>query len=159
MPSSASVVPASCAPRRITDIFGTAVVSTPMMSRNKDTPGESSSITLALGPRDEPAFPPSSPIMARRAAPVHLSIPRSIEQTLPSSPGLARLFETPVKQRAAIDTAEGLQVTPIRTKLQTAEKGFDLPGAAGANADTPGQGKKLTIYQRLGWDDDELDDI
>ncbi len=90
---------------------------------------------------------------------MHLTIPRSIEQTLPSSPGLTRLFETPLKQRAAIDTTEGLQVTPVRTRLQTAEKGFDLSSAAGTITDTPGQGNKLTIYQRLGWDDDELDDI
>ena len=90
---------------------------------------------------------------------MHLSIPRSIEQTLPSSPGLTRLFETPLKQRAAIGTTEELQVTPVRTRIQTAEKGFDLSGGESANAATPGQGKKLTIYQRLGWDDDELDDI
>ncbi|KAK3330197.1 DNA replication regulator SLD3-domain-containing protein [Apodospora peruviana] len=97
---------------------------------------------------------------------------------LPSSPGLTGLFETPVNRRASKDNIRTKMMvatvddTPIKARLfpaatATANKapvqvlGGENGGMAmGKKSDGVHQQQQhLDIYQRLGWDDDLLDDL
>jgi DNA replication regulator SLD3 len=100
---------------------------------------------------DEPSFPPSSPLMARKSSTSQLlTVPASVIKSRPSlitsapaddsDPGM---FETPVKCKAV--------KAGIRKYEETDMKGAEL--MAGIS-----EGKQLSIYQRLGWDDN-FDDL
>ncbi|KAK4232264.1 DNA replication regulator SLD3-domain-containing protein [Podospora fimiseda] len=129
------------------------------------------------------AIPDSSPIMARKAGPVSrpsfLSIPRNKNSCfdLPSSPGLPELFETPIAPKIGKKTL--ILQTPIKSRLPNAGAGGGISGIMGTmtSRKEPDTFKKTTtttaavsvvekenddpvsIYARLGWDDDDLDEL
>lgn len=208
-PSSASVIPASTLPRKFANRIpaptrpatGGRVQATPVR------PTSTSSIpATGLRPVQEtPGIFPSSPIMARKAAPAPLPPPvfalaqprsknlpvpaadRFGAGDIPSSPGLGTLFETPVMSRSARGRMDVVDDTPIKSRLPLGvvgdggnrargdkggavakvfgdSGGSDGAGDAGAteNGDGGGSGGKpsvASIYQRLGWDTTDLDDI
>jgi DNA replication regulator SLD3 len=208
-PSSASVVPASTLPRKFADRLpaprrpaaGGRVQATPVRPTTSSIPA------TGLRPLQEtpggPGIFPSSPIMARKAAPAPLpppvfalAQPRSKKLPapaadrfgagdIPSSPGLGTLFETPVMSRSARGRMDVVDDTPIKSRLPLGvagdggnraggskasgmEKvfggsaGSDGTGDAGAkeNGDRGGGNPSVaSIYQRLGWDTTDLDDI
>jgi DNA replication regulator SLD3 len=145
--------------------------------------GTLTSKPLVFPPMDDGfAIPPSSPILARKAAPSanpkYLSVPAGSgmlpkgheSEFLPSSPGLATLFETPVKPRSAAGISDRVvDVTPIKSKLPlvlnegpgTIGNGTDKPSTSNDSREEniPPQPRLQSIYQRLGWDDDDLDDL
>lgn len=92
--------------------------------------------------------------MARKASDANRpSIPASVArnrsvlaaQTSADESDTGGLFETPVKQRM--------------TKLDTTENNVaDFTALGKDQVAAPDDSKKMTIYQRLGWDDD-LDDL
>lgn len=91
---------------------------------------------LRRPPREEPAIPPSSPIMTRKAAPtesplVPASVYKPIGKPSLSSSRYDDIPETPIKKSAP---------PPDMTNEQ---------GAQG--------GRKGSIFQALGWDDDDYD--
>ncbi|KAL2020893.1 hypothetical protein VTK56DRAFT_7884 [Thermocarpiscus australiensis] len=184
-PSSASVVPSSTLPRKFANRLGDsgrAGATTGQADRVQTTPARAAFFAGGAGLRpvqETPlGMPPSSPIMARKAAPVapalapaqprsqHLSIPKShVGADLPSSPGLAGLFETPIAPRSAKDRLIVVDDTPIRSRLP-----FGGGDAANRSARPNELGKggtglengglmEMSIYQRLGWDTTDLDDI
>ena len=84
---------------------------------------------------EEPAIPPSSPLMARKMSSV---IPGSAVKPI-NKPGL---------------TAPGFSdvpVTPVKNRTAPGDVENELRGQQ--------EKKQASIYQRLGWDDDELDDL
>ncbi|KAK0618549.1 DNA replication regulator SLD3-domain-containing protein [Bombardia bombarda] len=182
-PSASSVVLASSAPRsRFSNIF-TASSATMRSQQNKvqATPTRMSSLPTPTFqvPQENLNFPPSSPVVSRKAAFIssgqNLSVPASDGSSkgssrldmLPSSPGLTGLFETPVNARSSRDNRMMLNDTPIRSRLSTVEDGVKRyeKGFAGKIGGTGGgdRGKEdVSIYHRLGWDTgdfDELDDL
>ncbi|OLN95897.1 hypothetical protein CCHL11_04997 [Colletotrichum chlorophyti] len=137
-PSSASRIPSTGPRRGHIDILG----STP--SAIQATPVKRGAPSNALSPADEPAFPPSSPLMARKPAKTqHLSAPGSVirepEPMRSPSPDVG-LPATPCKQRTANMLGEEVAATPL------------------AKTAPPPQEKPKSIYARLGWDDD-FDDL
>ncbi|KAF7551684.1 hypothetical protein G7Z17_g4840 [Cylindrodendrum hubeiense] len=108
----------------------------PVMDRIDSTPTKASSFLHRLK-NDDPELPPLSPLMLRRAM--------SEEQFL--VPGTA------MKEQRRIDFTpsrdEGVLATPIRAVAKESN--------VGARQDEP-VGKSMSIYQKLGWDD-ELDDL
>ncbi|KAK3336021.1 DNA replication regulator SLD3-domain-containing protein [Cercophora scortea] len=169
LPFPSSIVPASSAPRRFSNIF--AATASPLAFNIQATLIRSApGATLQAPVQETPRFPPSSPIIARKAVPKpgqHLSVPISRSSggggmDLPSSPGLAGLFETPLNTRASKDNMMVLNDTPIKSRLP-AEGGMTRPGSKGKTASTSeGAGSKDTtnIYQRLGWDlEDDFDEL
>ncbi|KAK3301118.1 DNA replication regulator SLD3-domain-containing protein [Chaetomium fimeti] len=204
-PSSASVVPASTLPRKFANRLTAPALPADRIQTTPVRPTHPSVPATGLRPVQEtpgPGILPSSPIMARKAAPApppkfalaqprskHLPVPagRSGVGEVPSSPGLGTLFETPVMPRSARGGLEVVDDTPIKSRLplglagdggnrvggsRTGEvgKGFgDSGGSDGAAADAAGAkengdgggatGSVASIYQRLGWDTTDLDDI
>lgn len=78
---------------------------------------------------------------------------------LPSSPGLQGLFETPINPKFTRNTAAIINDTPIRSRLPTAGGGGGAEKKKDAEwaVDVPVKKEGTTsIYERLGWDDDEL---
>ncbi|KAL2171860.1 hypothetical protein VTG60DRAFT_1247 [Thermothelomyces hinnuleus] len=213
-PSSASVVPASTLPRKFANRLPTATTSTRLTTadRVQVTPARASSssipvtgLRLAQETPGESGIPPSSPIMARKAAPPQPPPPApdfimsGREQTrsrhlpaptggfdIPSSPNLGALFETPVAPRSGKERSNVVDDTPIRSRLPLGVAGDGGNRAAdAAGAKEWGSGEKtgvarsegggsddggsegsavkenggLSIYQRLGWETTDLDDI
>ncbi|KAL2158520.1 hypothetical protein VTH06DRAFT_4287 [Thermothelomyces fergusii] len=211
-PSSASVVPASALPRkfanRLPTVTAERVQATPARA---PFPSSIPGTGLRLG-QETPGIPPSSPIMARKAAPPRPAPPPAPdftasgrEQTrsrrpppapagefdIPSSPRLGALFETPVAPRAAKERgAAVVDDTPIRPRLplgaaadggNNSHRAADAGGVRGwafASGERKTQGAArsggggsdgsaakengglgLSIYQRLGWEATDLDDI
>ncbi|KAK3694559.1 DNA replication regulator SLD3-domain-containing protein [Podospora appendiculata] len=173
LPFNSSIVPASSAPRRFSNIF--AATASPLTFNIQATPTRNAPGAALQAPVQEtPRFPPSSPIIARKAVAKpgqQLSVP-AISRSgsrgcmdMPSSPGLAGLFETPLNTRASKDNMMVLNDTPIKSRLP-AEGGMTKPGNKGNIASmSEGADRKdsTNIYQRLGWDTgddfDELDDL
>ena len=165
IPSSSSVIPSS-APRRVLApslLNPDEVASTPIANKVKATPIRSSAVPNRLfQPNlDEFVIPPSSPVQARKAKPEHnfLEVPGTASRnsrTLPepSSPGLVGLFETPIKRRPGL-SEETLRSTPPIRRHTSPTNLAAIPEQVEA---TP-EGKKMTIYQQLGWDDDDFDDL
>jgi hypothetical protein len=54
-------------------------------------------------------------------------------------------------------TEQSMKDTPIKLKVMS-EKSPVTPGAPGLERHTQ-EVKKFTIYQQLGWDDDDVDDL
>ncbi len=215
-PSSASVVPASTVTRKFTNRLGTAqpadrVHTTPARLAASSTPSIPATGLRSMQPG---GAAPSSPLMARKAAPPlfaqqqhqqqqrqkqqprshYLSVPscRVDVETLPSSPGLDALFETPVAPRGGgvggrRERADFVDDTPIRSRLPLGVAAGDAGNwggmvkgkgkGTGASLSSDGVregdvvenesgsgsggsgGDGASIYQRLGWDTTDLDDI
>lgn len=137
----------------------------------------------------EPMIPPSSPVMARRTAPMPDSpaIPMSVSKPASNPSSFASQIdevpETPMKRRKISQPLAQDMPTPKRSSvLQPASRPgvatarlFDVPetpikrgasqNAAPTVAATPQQNrdekiKNTSIYSKLGWDDDDdLDDL
>lgn len=109
----------------------------PVMDRIDSTPTKGSSFLHRLRD-DSPGLPPSSPLMERKAMPQ--------ERFLVSG--------TAMKEQRKIDFTlsrdEGVLATPIKSVAME----FN---SIGAKRDEP-VGNSMSIYQKLGWDD-ELDDL
>jgi DNA replication regulator SLD3 len=117
----------------------------------------------------DPLTQPSSPLMSRRVAPnstTYRDVPRI--DAVPSSPALPRLFATPVKQKPLVDPAfndDLVTSTPpaprqAATLFATPSKKAptSTPSMAG-DLKEPRNKPTLTIYQQLGWDDYDVDDL
>ncbi|KAK7739440.1 hypothetical protein SLS63_001785 [Diaporthe eres] len=112
---------------------------------------------------------PSSPLMARRVAPntqTHLEIP-SIDIS-PSSPTLPRLFATPIKQKSSANIAFVNEIVtstppgPRQTATLFVTPAKKAPTSAPPPAEQlnePSNKPTLTIYQQLGWDEYDVDDL
>lgn len=236
-PSSASVVPSSNLPRKFANRLPNAaadrVQATPVRAKPLFLSLPQGHQQQHQAEAHTPGIPASSPLMARKAAapglfasaaarprPQHSSLSGSGAAgsrhshftsgggiDLPSSPGLAALFETPVAPRssssaaaaasslakrdslaaagAGAGDADGIvDGTPIRSRVlfpasgngggnragKEREKGVVGLGEIGDEENGSGLGsgllglgvkrEEMSIYKRLGWDDeDELDDI
>lgn len=139
------------------------VSSTPIAPRVKATPMRSSAVPNKLfQPNlDEYVIPPSSPVQARKAQPKcdFLEVPGTATRASktipePSSPGLINLFESPIKRKTQLSEETLRSTPPIRRHTSPANLAA-IPEQVEA---TP-EGKKMTIYQQLGWDDDDFDDL
>ncbi|TIC94199.1 hypothetical protein CH35J_009439 [Colletotrichum higginsianum] len=141
-PSSASRIPSSGPRRGHIDIFS----RTPS-SAIQVTPVKRGASFLGPSPTDEPAIPPSSPLMVRKPArEQHLSVPGSVIRSRPPpvrsqspDPGLP---VTPCKQRTVDVLGDEVAATPM--------------GKLAPSQPTPSPPKEQpkSIYARLGWDDD-----
>jgi len=172
IPSSSSMVPSSTAPKRtITNLLDSpAIATTPTAGKIQVTPARVAMVpSPAFHPQaDSPAIPASSPIMTRKAAAParaggqYLSVPGSETARAPhggiaASPchGRANLFETPLKPRSAMGRAAVLEETPVKP-LRLAGGGRRRSGTESASADAgASRVTQMTIYQQLGWDDDD----
>ncbi|KAK2611166.1 hypothetical protein N8I77_004537 [Diaporthe amygdali] len=117
----------------------------------------------------DPFAQPSSPLMSRRVAPstqTHLNVPYI--DIPPSSPTLPRLFETPIKQRSSTALAfvdETVTSTPpeaLHTATLFATPAKKAPTSAPPVTEEHNKSSSkpaLTIYQQLGWDDYDVDDL
>ncbi|KAK4168619.1 DNA replication regulator SLD3-domain-containing protein, partial [Cladorrhinum sp. PSN259] len=183
IPSSA-VVPASTLPGKFTDVLATSATTTARTTMRvlsmenatiQATPAKAGRPQVLQAIMETPAIPDSSPILARNAAPApwqqsFLSVPKHNSSIfdLPSSPGLPGLFETPIAPKARRNL---IIETPIKSKLPNAGGGSRAGGFMGlmdrkdsvvVNT-TAARGKEndepVSIYARLGWDDDDLDEL
>lgn len=144
-PSSSSVVP-STAPRR--GHRDALIGVSPVADAVQATPARSSATaksSVSQLAAEEPAIAPSSPLMARKScAPRHLGVPRSVIQDEMGSTPVKRaenhpLFETPVKLRTKVER---------ETTISDSKIGQPVAGVE----------RNMSIYERLGWDDD-CDDL
>ncbi|KZL70746.1 dna replication regulator sld3, partial [Colletotrichum incanum] len=145
-PSSASRVPSTGPRRGHIDILGntpsSAIQATPV-KRGGSFSGPSST--------DEPAIPPSSPLMARKPARAqHLSVAGNVIRSRPQpvrsqSPDMG-LPVTPCKQRTVDVLGDEVAATPTSQSAPPPP----LP--------SPPKEQPKSIYARLGWDD-EFDDF
>ncbi|ROW11090.1 hypothetical protein VMCG_00973 [Cytospora schulzeri] len=172
VPSSSMV--RSTAPRKPPrdDLEAFRIASTPVASRLQ----ANTVLDSAVAPRyskpitNDAPIQPSSPLMSRKTAPVsqsYLTAPGA--DSAPSSPVLPRLFETPTKQRSStitVITDDIFQSTPPEPRRATnlfATPVKNAPSSAPTAADTAATGDPgkpaLNIYQQLGWDDYDVDDL
>lgn len=148
------MIPASTLPRKFANLLHRNTSSAPVSIQA--TPARGSRTTSMFPPppsRDND--PPSSPIMARRAVPAAAA--------RRESPG--GILETPVPVRSAapaVGAGSVVDDTPIKGRLFGAAA---ARGGLGVVAETPERkgGKErereVDIYQRLGWDMGDFDDI
>ncbi|KAK1986288.1 DNA replication regulator SLD3-domain-containing protein [Colletotrichum cereale] len=142
-PSSASRVPSTGPRRGHIDILG----STPL-SAIQVTPVKCGVSFLGPSTTNEPAIPPSSPLMARKPARAqHLSVPGNVIRSRPQpvrsqSPDMMDLPETPCKQRTVDVLGGEVAATPTGKSAST-------PAPP-----SPPKEQPKSIYARLGWDDD-----
>lgn len=141
-PSSVSVIPATERRNNTRDFLSrvpsSAIRDTPVKRMASRKPADD----------DEPAIPPSSPLMMRKPAPSS-SVPptlslgsRSFVPRSPSPNGIRRIFATPVKAKPS--------PTPLNDDHE------DEIAATPVVKSTPVT--KKSIFERLGWDDD-FDDL
>lgn len=166
---SSSVIPSTAPRNGLRDgLEAFHIASTPIASRL-----QANAVPDSAAPSrpimNDPFAQPSSPLMSRRAAPntqTHLDVP-SID-IAPSSPSLPRLFATPVKQKTSTAMAFDQEIVtstptgPRQTANMFATPAKKAPTSAPPAAEQPnGPSSKpaLTIYQQLGWDDYDVDDI
>ncbi|KAI3396679.1 hypothetical protein diail_11787 [Diaporthe ilicicola] len=167
---SSSVIPSTAPRNGLRDgLEAFHIASTPIANKLQANIVPDSA--AAAGPvMNDPFVQPSSPLMSKRAAPntqTQLSIP-SID-ICPSSPILPRLFETPVKQRSSATTAfvgdECVTSTPPdprHTAALFATPAKKAPTSVPSVAEEPKNSSNkpaLIIYQQLGWDDYDVDDL
>jgi len=141
------------------------VIATPAKTTRSDS-------LLLIPQPDEGVVLASSPVMSRKISQPSFA-PRSRPATLGhrdsgidllSSPGKVDvLVATPIKPRAnSLMTPMDTYVTLTPAKLQDKEQVLptSVPDArdAGYSNQNNNLGKKLTIFERLGWDDD-IDDL
>ena len=170
VPSSSSVVPSSTIHRKFANMLGTSsAAANPRVERVQATPSKPASVSKATlqDPQENDNILSSSPIMTRKAGLGLIGARHPLVSTirscnncadLPSSPGLAALFETPVNPRSTKSGLAVLNDTPIRSRLPVADaatrsekKGLD--NNAGAEKTL----ENVNIYQRLGWDEEDFD--
>lgn len=165
-----SIVPSTAPRNALRDEFETFhIASSPVASRMQ----ASTVLDSAVATRFSNALPndgfvlSSSPLLSRKTAPASQSyLPAPEFDNAPSSPVLPRLFETPTKQRSSDITTftdETLESTPPEPSRATnlfatpVKKGTifvsTAVGAAVAGEPAP------SIYQQLGWDDYDIDDL
>ncbi|GKT40080.1 uncharacterized protein ColSpa_00261 [Colletotrichum spaethianum] len=140
-PSSASRVPSTGPRRGHIDILG----STPS-SAIQVTPVKRGAALLGPSPTDEPAIPPSSPLMARKPSRAqYLGVPdsviRSRHQPVRSQSPDVGLPVTPCKQRTVDVLGDKVAATPTSK-------------SAPPPPPSPPKEQPKSIYARLGWDDD-----
>ncbi|KAI0838879.1 DNA replication regulator SLD3-domain-containing protein [Hypoxylon sp. FL0890] len=98
---------------------------------------------------DDEAILASSPIMLRKS---YSKMPQN-----DSGIDMGELTETPVKPRAVPVPVEGLvAATPAKRRILDSTTA-NASKAAVENGKEPG--RKMSIYERLGWDDDDLDEL
>lgn len=166
---SSSVIPSTAPRNGLRDgLESFHIASTPIASKLQANAVPDSSAPLRPTVND-PFMQPSSPLMARRAAPhtqTHLDIP-SID-IAPSSPTLPRLFATPVKQKSSVrptfvnDIVTSTPPGPRQTAtlfVTPAKKAFTSAPHVAEQPKEPSNEPALTIYQQLGWDDYDVDDL
>lgn len=166
---SSSVIPSTAPRNGLRDgLEAFHIASTPIASKLQANAVPDSAAPLKPTMND-PFTQPSSPLMYRRAAPntqTHLDIP-SID-IAPSSPTIPRLFETPVKQRSSANTAYVNEIVnstppgPRQTANLFVTPAKKAPTSAPPVAEQPDESSNrpaLTIYQQLGWDDYDVDDL
>lgn len=168
---SSSIVP-SIAPRKALrdDLEAFHIASTPVANRLQANTVPDSAVAPHFSRSTNDFIQPSSPLMSRKTAPAsqsHLTV--SGVDMAPSSPVLPRLFETPIKQRPSnttIFTDDVFQSTPPEPRRAT--NLFATPVKKAATSvptttdivaiDEPCK-PALSIYQQLGWDDYDVDDL
>ncbi|KAI0140043.1 DNA replication regulator SLD3-domain-containing protein [Hypoxylon sp. NC0597] len=97
---------------------------------------------------DDDAILASSPIMLRKSSSMISFRDSGIE--------MDELTETPLKPRAVPVPLEGLvAATPTKRRILDTT----TANAKAATADGKEPGRKISIYERLGWDDDDLDEL
>lgn len=170
VPSSSSFIPASIVPRKFANMLSASSATTrPLSDSIQATPSRQAFIpkTTVRPPSAADDILDSSPIMARKAAPssnsqylsvstIRLGKGQGATDMLPSSPGLAALFETPVNPKSARDRlAMGLNDTPIKSRLPVGDTSLTSNVSPNNDLGFKGGGgtKVVDIYQQLGWDD------
>jgi DNA replication regulator SLD3 len=167
IPSSSSVIPSSTMPRKFANMIGrSTAAANPTLDSIQATPARGPRIpaTVLEDPHDDAGHLMSSPIMARKAAPAasgqSLAVPpvrfgnRGGARDALSSPGLVDLFETPVPSRSE----KVVNDTPIASRLP-AVGGKSRDDAVPEEQDPEEGPEEQSIYQRLGWDTGDIDDI
>ncbi|KAL2288066.1 hypothetical protein FJTKL_04218 [Diaporthe vaccinii] len=166
---SSSVIPSTAPRNGLRDgLEAFHIASTPIANKLQANTVADSAAPLKPTLND-PFTQPSSPLMARRGAPntqTHLEIP-SID-IFPSSPTLPRLFATPIKQKYSANIAlvnELVTSTPPGPRqtatlfVTPAKKAPTSAPPAAEQPNEPSNKPALTIYQQLGWDDYDVDDL
>lgn len=163
IPSSSSVVPATAPRRTFRDDLRDGLASFHIAS----TPNKQA--TQFSKPSVNYDFvPPSSPIISRKPAPAartHPAIPEEAEAE-PSSPVLARIFKTPIKQSAQPPPTFTDQIGSTPPEPRPNSVSFVTP-AKMAPTSAPTESNQVrttshaqpasTLYQQMGWDDDYYD--
>lgn len=161
---SSSLIPSS-APRKRSHETAFTLDDSPAIPRSRvyldqveATPAKNSSLKqsfLSAPEADDEAILASSPIMSRKAP---LKSFRDSGIDMPSSPDNG-LTETPVKPRAAPIPLEGL-VAATPTKRRTLSNGTNIANSGKVSAEDGKEnlGRRQSIFERLGWDDD-FDDL
>ncbi|KAI1347611.1 DNA replication regulator SLD3-domain-containing protein [Xylaria sp. FL0043] len=138
------------------------------------TPAKTSALNhnfLSAPQPDEGVVLASSPVMARKlsqpsfvtkARPATLGHRDSGVETAPSPGKFSVLAETPVKSRNVIVSMDDyITVTPVKRRMLDNGASVTLSGTetndTGNNVENR-PGRKMTIFERLGWDDD-YDDL
>lgn len=159
-PSSSYLVPSTGRTKRSHEAaFG--LDDSPTISRSRREPATQVEATPARPSGSKYSFPPifdadeeilaSSPIMSRKGPP-----PKSFHDSgigMPSSP-INGLTETPLKPRVVAAPMDGL-IASTPAKRRALDKDTTI-GNIGKPAITNGEEppRKLSIFERLGWDDD-----
>lgn len=168
IPASSSVVPSSGVARRVTSTPFHAVQATPARGSARAT----------LPPV---SMAPVSPVLTRKAVNRGSFLPVPGSVVLGSSPGTRALFETPLKPRSAMGDLSATPVRPLRLTgsatrgtaviatpekrremavVATPEKRVEWPEQKQTEVSKKTEEVKenkpetVSIYQRLGWDDD-----
>lgn len=166
---SSSIVPSTAPRNGLRDgLEAFHIASTPIASKIQANAVPDS----AAPPRpnmNDPFAQPSSPLMSRRAAPdTKTFLEVTSLDAAPSSPVLPRLFATPVKQRPSSEKAfindivTSTPPAPRHTGALFATPAKKAPTSAPPMAAEPSEPSKklgLSIYQELGWDDYDVDDL
>lgn len=114
--------------------FGAAINSTPVKT--------STSSGILRQPHGEVAIPPSSPLMERKAP--------TIQQRLSASTNGA--------SRGGFGLSQSRDISVFMTPVKKAVKAQDIAAAENIGLSPMPEAKKVSIYDKLGWDDD-LDDL
>ncbi|KAK1757477.1 DNA replication regulator SLD3-domain-containing protein [Echria macrotheca] len=163
VPSSSSVIPASTLPQKFKNMMNRSSVVASTPPTIQATPIKQPGVPTISAQAQSSGNILSSPIMARKGAPTrnHLSVPppRFVLGDIPSSPGMAGLFATPVNPKS--NRMAVIDDTPIRARLPTSDaptksdESTDKDKDENAGTST----KPVSIYERLGWDTGDFDDI
>ena len=106
--------------------------------------------------------------MTRKSGPLfasqqHLGVPPrfSLDRaSLPSSPGLVGLIETPVNPK--LNRQALIDDTPIKSRLPASDgptRSTEPTSGHSVSAAGVEFSKPTSIYERLGWDDGDFDDL